>query len=200
MFTGIIRDIGQITSLNTSNGDLNLSIKTTLELNKTNIGDSICCGGVCLTVIKIKNDIFNVELSKETLSVSAAKFWKKGTKINIEKSLLLGDQIGGHLVSGHVDSVTVLQSKKNIKGSVRLVFKSPKEIQAYIAKKGSISIDGVSLTINEVNKSSFNVNVISHTFNNTTLGQLNEKDLVNIEIDTIARYAVNAAKYYIKEK
>tara|TARA_B110000483_G_scaffold60837_1_gene75636 strand:+ start:472 stop:1074 length:603 start_codon:yes stop_codon:yes gene_type:complete len=200
MFTGIIRDIGQITSLNTSNGDLNLSIKTTLELNKTNIGDSICCGGVCLTVIKIKNDIFNVELSKETLSVSAAKFWKKGTKINIEKSLLLGDQIGGHLVSGHVDSVTVLQSKKNIKGSVRLVFKSPKDIQAYIAKKGSISIDGVSLTINEVNKSSFNVNVISHTFNNTTLGQLNEKDLVNIEIDTIARYAVNAAKYYIKEK
>ena len=200
MFTGIIRDIGQIISLNTSNGDLNLSIKTTLELNKTNIGDSICCGGVCLTVIKIKNDIFNVELSKETLSVSAAKFWKKGTKINIEKSLLLGDQIGGHLVSGHVDSVTVLQSKKNIKGSVRLVFKSPKDIQAYIAKKGSISIDGVSLTINEVNKSSFNVNVISHTFNNTTLGQLNEKDLVNIEIDTIARYAVNAAKYYIKEK
>ena len=200
MFTGIIRDIGQITSLNTSNGDLNLSIKTTLELNKTNIGDSICCGGVCLTVIKIKNDIFNVELSKETLSVSAAKFWKKGTKINIEKSLLLGDQIGGHLVSGHVDSVTVLQSKKNIKGSVRLVFKSPKDIQAYIAKKGSISIDGVSLTINEVKKSSFNVNVISHTFNNTTLGQLNEKDLVNIEIDTIARYAVNAAKYYIKEK
>jgi len=200
MFTGIIRDIGQITSLNTSNGDLNLSIKTTLELNKTNIGDSICCGGVCLTVIKIKNDIFNVELSKETLSVSAAKFWKKGTKINIEKSLLLGDQIGGHLVSGHVDSVAVLQSKKNIKGSVRLVFKSPKDIQAYIAKKGSISIDGVSLTINEVNKSSFNVNVISHTFNNTTLGQLNEKDLVNIEIDTIARYAVNAAKYYIKEK
>ena len=200
MFTGIIRDIGQITSLNTSNGDLNLSIKTTLELNKTNIGDSICCGGVCLTVIKIKNDIFNVELSKETLSVSAAKFWKQGTKINIEKSLLLGDQIGGHLVSGHVDSVTVLQSKKNIKGSVRLVFKSPKDIQAYIAKKGSISIDGVSLTINEVKKSSFNVNVISHTFNNTTLGQLNEKDLVNIEIDTIARYAVNAAKYYIKEK
>ena len=200
MFTGIIRDIGQITSLNTSNGDLNLSIKTTLELNKTNIGDSICCGGVCLTVIKIKNDIFNVELSKETLSVSVAKFWKKDTKINIEKSLLLGDQIGGHLVSGHVDAVTILQSKKNIKGSVRLDFKSPKDIQAYIAKKGSISIDGVSLTINEVNKSSFSVNVISHTFSNTTLGQLNEEDLVNIEVDTIARYAVNAAKYYIKEK
>ena len=200
MFTGIIRDIGQITNLNNSNGDLNLSIKTTLELNKINIGDSICCGGICLTVINIKNDIFNVELSKETLSVSAAKLWKKDTKINIEKSLLIGDQIGGHLVSGHVDGVTVLQSKKNIKGSVRLDFKSPRDIQAYIAKKGSISIDGVSLTVNEVNKTSFSVNVISHTFNNTTLGQLNEEDLVNIEIDTIARYAVNATKYYIKEK
>jgi riboflavin synthase len=112
----------------------------------------------------------------------------------------LGDQRGGHLVSGHVDGVTVLQSKKIIKGSVRLDFKSPKEIQVYIAKKGSVAIDGVSLTINEVNKSSFSVNVISHTFNNTTLGQLNEKDLVNIEVDTIARYAVNATKYYVKEK
>jgi len=164
MFTGIIRDIGQITSLNSSNGDLNLSIKTSLKLNKINIGDSICCGGVCLTVLSIQNDIFNVELSKETLSVTAAKFWTKGTKINIEKSLLLG------------------------------------EVRPYIAKKGSISIDGVSLTINEVNKSSFSVNVISHTFKNTTLGNLNEKDLVNIEVDTIARYAVNATKYYIKEK
>ena len=200
MFTGIIKDIGQITSLNSSNGDLNLSIKTSLKLNKINIGDSICCGGVCLTVLSIQNDIFNVELSKETLSVTAAKFWTKGTKINIEKSLLLGEQIGGHLVSGHVDAVTVLKSKKNIKGSVRLDFKSSKDVRPYIAKKGSISIDGVSLTINEVNKSSFSVNVISHTFKNTTLGNLNEKDLVNIEVDTIARYAVNAAKYYIKEK
>ena len=200
MFTGIIKDIGQITSLNSSNGDLNLSIKTSLKLNKINIGDSICCGGVCLTVLSIQNNIFNVELSKETLSVTAAKFWTKGTKINIEKSLLLGDQIGGHLVSGHVDAVTVLKSKKNIKGSVRLDFKSPKDVRPYIAKKGSISIDGVSLTINEVNKSSFSVNVISHTFKNTTLGNLNEKDLVNIEVDTIARYAVNATKYYIKEK
>jgi len=137
MFTGIIKDIGQITSLNSSNGDLNLSIKTSLKLNKINIGDSICCGGVCLTVLSIQNDIFNVELSKETLSVTAAKFWTKGTKINIEKSLLLGDQIGGHLVSGHVDAVTVLKSKKNIKGSVRLDFKSPKDVRPYIAKKGS---------------------------------------------------------------
>ena len=200
MFTGIIRDIGEITSLKDSSGDLNVSIKTTLKLDKIDIGDSICCGGICLTVLTIKKNIFNVELSKETLSVSSANFWRKGTKINIEKSLLLGDQIGGHLVSGHVDGLAVLQSKKNIKGSVRFDFKVSKNIQVYIIKKGSVSIDGVSLTINSVNKSLFNVNVISHTLKNTTLGQLKVNDIVNIEVDTIARYSVNAIKYYIKEK
>jgi len=200
MFTGIIRDIGEITSLNGSNGDLNVSIKTTFKLDKIDIGDSICCGGICLTVLTIKKNIFNVELSKETLSVSSANFWKKGTKINIEKSLLLGDQIGGHLISGHVDGLAVLQRKKNIKGSVRFDFKVPKNIQVYIIKKGSVSIDGVSLTINKVNKSLFNVNVISHTLKNTTLGQLKVNDIVNIEVDTIARYSVNAIKYYIKKK
>jgi len=200
MFTGIIRDIGEITSLNDSNGDLNVSIKTTLKLDKIDIGDSICCGGICLTVLTSKKNIFNVELSKETLSVSSANFWRKGTKINIEKSLLLGDQIGGHLASGHVDGLAVLQSKKNIKGSVRFDFKVSKNIQVYIIKKGSVSIDGVSLTINEINKSLFNVNVISHTWKNTTLGQLKVNDIVNIEVDTIARYSVNAIKYYIQEK
>lgn len=200
MFTGIIRDIGEITSLNGSNGDLNVSIKTTFKLDKIDIGDSICCGGICLTVLTIKKNIFNVELSKETLSVSSANFWRKGTKINIEKSLLLGDQIGGHLVSGHVDGLAVLQSKKNIKGSVSFDFKVSKNIQVYIIKKGSVSIDGVSLTINKVNKSLFNVNVISHTLKNTTLGQLKVNDIVNIEVDTIARYSVNAIKYYIKKK
>jgi len=200
MFAGIIRDIGEITSLKDSSGDLNVSIKTTLKLDKIDIGDSISCGGVCLTVLTIKKNIFNVELSKETLSVSSANFWRKGTKINIEKSLLFGDQIGGHLVSGHVDGLAVLQSKKNIKGSVRFDFKVPKSIQVYIIKKGSVSIDGVSLTINSVNKSLFNVNVISHTLKNTTLGQLKVNDIVNIEVDTIARYSVNAIKYYIKEK
>ena len=113
---------------------------------------------------------------------------------------MLGDQIGGHLVSGHVDSTAELKTKKHIKGSVKYGFKVPKDIQVYIAKKGSISIDGVSLTINEINKSIFTVNVISHTFKNTTLGQLKLNEIVNIEIDTIARYSVNAAKYYLKEK
>ena len=200
MFTGIIRDIGKITSLNNSNGDLNLSIKTGLNLNNVSIGDSICCGGVCLTVINLKKDVFKVELSKETLDVSSAKFWTKGTMLNLEKALLLGDQIGGHIVTGHVDGTAILKKKENIKGSVKLDFKLSKILQKYIVKKGSISIDGVSLTINEVNNSLFNVNIISHTYRNTTLGKLNVNDKVNVEVDNIARYAVKTVKYYIKEK
>ena len=200
MFTGIIRDIGKITSLNDSNGDLNLSIKTGLNLNNVSIGDSICCGGVCLTVINLKKDIFKVELSKETLDVSSAKFWTKGTILNLEKSLLLGDQIGGHIVTGHVDGIAILKKKENIKGSVKFDFKLSKVLQKYIVKKGSISIDGVSLTINEVNNSFFNVNIISHTYKNTTLGKINVNDKVNVEVDNIARYAVKAVRYYIKEK
>ena len=200
MFAGIIRDIGKITSLNDSNGDLNLSIKTGLNLNNVSIGDSICCGGVCLTVINLKKDIFKVELSKETLDVSSAKFWTKGTILNLEKSLLLGDQIGGHIVTGHVDGIAILKKKENIKGSIKFDFKLSKILQKYVVKKGSISIDGVSLTINEVNNSLFNVNIISHTYKNTTLGTLNVNDKVNVEVDNIARYAVKAVRYYIKEK
>ena len=200
MFAGIIRDIGKITSLNDSNGDLNLSIKTGLNLNNVSIGDSICCGGVCLTVINLKKDVFKVELSKETLDVSSAKFWTKGTMLNLEKALLLGDQIGGHIVTGHVDGTAILKKKENIKGSVKLDFKLSKVLQKYIVKKGSISIDGVSLTINEVNNSFFNVNIISHTYKNTTLGKINVNDKVNVEVDNIARYAVKAVEYYIKEK
>jgi len=200
MFAGIIRDIGKITSLNDSNGDLNLSIKTGLNLNNVSIGDSICCSGVCLTVINLKKDVFKVELSQETLDVSSAKFWTKSTILNLEKSMLLGDQIGGHIVTGHVDGTAILKKKENIKGSVKFDFKLSKVLQKYIVKKGSISIDGVSLTINEVNNSFFNVNIISHTYKNTTLGKINVNDKVNVEVDNIARYAVKAVKYYIKEK
>jgi len=200
MFTGIIRDTGRIIRLNDSNGDLNLSIKTGLNLNNVSIGDSICCSGVCLTVINLKKDVFKVELSQETLDVSSAKFWTKSTILNLEKSMLLGDQIGGHIVTGHVDGTAILKKKENIKGSVKFDFKLSKVLQKYIVKKGSISIDGVSLTINEVNNSLFNVNIISHTYKNTTLGTLNVNDKVNVEVDNIARYAVKAVRYYIKEK
>ena len=200
MFTGIIKDIGKIISLDNKKGDLKISVKTNLSLADISQGDSISCDGICLTAITLTKNTFNTELSKETLSVTTSKFWQKGKKINIEKSLLLGDQIGGHLVSGHVDCLGVLKTKEVIKGSTKLDFEIPKEFNKYISKKGSVAINGVSLTINETNKNLFSVNIISHTLKNTTLGLLKLKDNVNIEIDTIARYAVNAAECFIKEK
>ena len=200
MFTGIIKDIGKIISLDNKKGDLKISVKTNLSLADISQGDSISCDGICLTAITLTKNTFNTELSKETLSVTTSKFWQKGKKINIEKSLLLGDQIGGHLVSGHVDCLGVLKNKEVIKGSTKLDFEIPKEFNKYISKKGSVAINGVSLTINETKKNLFSVNIISHTLKNTTLGLLKLKDNVNIEIDTIARYAVNAAECFIKEK
>ena len=188
MFTGIIKDIGEIIELDYQHGDLNIEVKTNLILENINIGDSICCDGICLTAVSLSKNTFNAELSKETLSVTTSDSWKKGKKINLEKSLLLGDQIGGHLVSGHVDCLGVLKKKESIKGSIRLDFEVPRELIKYISKKGS------------VNKNLFSVNIISYTLKNTTLSFLDLNNKVNIEVDTIARYAVNAAECYIKEK
>ena len=199
MFTGIIRDIGEIINLECTKSDLNMEIRTELKLDDINVGDSICCDGICLTAITLSKSSFHAELSQETLSVTTSNNWQIGDKINIEKSLLMGDQIGGHLVSGHVDGIGVLKHKQLIKGSVKLDFEAPEILHKYICKKGSIAINGVSLTVNSVNKNIFSVNIISHTLNNTTIGLLNINDQVNIEIDTIARYAVNASEYYIKE-
>ena len=200
MFTGIIKDIGKIIKLDNNKSDLNIEVKTNLILSDISIGDSICCDGICLTVISLSKNTFNAELSKETLSVTTSSNWEKGKKINLEKSLLLGEQIGGHLVSGHVDGLGILKKKQVIKGSVKLDFLVSKVLKKYISKKGSIAINGVSLTVNTVNKNLFSVNIISHTLNNTTISLLNINDEVNIEVDTIARYAVNAAESYIKEK
>ena len=200
MFTGIIKDIGKISSLDNKKGDLTISVKTNLSLDDISEGDSISCDGICLTATTISKNIFNAELSKETLSITTSKSWEKGKNINIEKSLLLGEQIGGHLVSGHVDCLGVLKKKEVIKGSTKLDFEIPGEFNKYMSKKGSVAINGVSLTINKTYKNLFSVNIISHTLKNTTLGLLKLKDNVNIEIDTIARYTVNAAECFIKEK
>jgi len=200
LFTGIIKDIGEILNLDYKQGDVNLEVKTNIILKDINIGDSICCDGICLTVTFLTKNSFNAELSKETLSITTSNNWEKGKNINIETSLLLGNQIGGHLLSGHVDCLGVLKKKELIKGSIKLDFEVPMEIQKYISKKGSIAINGVSLTVNSVSKNLFSVNIISHTLKNTTLSLLNLNDTVNIEVDSIARYAVNAAESYIKEK
>ena len=198
MFTGIIKSFGKIIDLNDTNGDLSISIKTDLSLITTRVGDSICCSGICLTALEIKNNIFKVELSKETLNVTTAKKWKIGTILNLELSLNLGEQIGGHILSGHIDGIAFLANKRDDKGSKILDFKVSKDILKYIVKKGSVAIDGVSLTINSVNKNNFSVNIISHTLKETTIKNLNINDKVNIEVDSMARYAFHSAENYMK--
>ena len=198
MFTGIIQDVGKIVYMDCNNGDNCIGIKTGLSLKKTNIGDSISCSGICLTVIEIKKDIFKAEISKETMDVTVAKYWQIGTNLNLELSLHIGDQIGGHIVSGHVDGISILKNKEKIKGSYKLEFKAPRKFIKFIVNKGSISLDGVSLTINKIQENIFSVNIISHTLQNTTLGCLNINDKVNIEVDTMARYAVKFAENYMK--
>jgi len=198
LFTGIIKDIGQIVSVDSDNGDLCIGIKTKLSLKKCQIGDSICCSGICLTVTAIKNNIFYVELSKETLGITLANKWRKNSNINLELSLNMGEKIGGHIVTGHVDGISELVKKIKIKGSYKLDFKASKKLMKYIVKKGSISIDGVSLTINDTKDNTFSVNIISHTFRETTIGSIGLHDKVNIEVDSIARYAIEFAENYMK--
>ena len=198
MFTGIIKGLGKIIDLDDTSGDLSISIKTDLSLITTKIGDSICCSGICLTALEIKNNVFKVELSRETLNMTTAKKWKIGTILNLELSLNLGEQIGGHILSGHIDGIAYLANKKDDKGSKILDFRVSKDILKYIVKKGSIAIDGISLTINSVNKNNFSVNIISHTLKETTINSLNVNDKVNIEVDSMARYAVHSLGNYLK--
>ena len=198
MFTGIIKRLGEIIDLDDTSGDLSISIKTDLSLITTKIGDSICCSGICLTALEIKNNVFKVELSRETLNMTTAKKWKIGTILNLELSLNLGEQIGGHILSGHIDGIAYLANKKDDKGSKILDFRVSKDILKYIVKKGSIAIDGISLTINSVNKNNFSVNIISHTLKETTINSLNVNDKVNIEVDSMARYAVHSSGNYLK--
>jgi len=198
MFTGIIKGLGKVIDLDDTSGDLSISIKTDFSLITTKTGDSICCSGICLTALEIKKNVFKVELSRETLNVTTAKKWKIGTILNLELSLNLGEQIGGHILSGHIDGIAYLANKKDDKGSKILDFRVSKDILKYIVKKGSIAIDGISLTINSVNKNNFSVNIISHTLKETTINSLNVNDKVNIEVDSMAKYAVHSSENYLK--
>ena len=146
------------------------------------------CSGICLTVVKKKNDIFAVNISEETISVTNAIDWKVGSFINLEKSLKLGEEIGGHLVTGHVDGIARLKKITRLDKSFLLHFTMPKSLKKFICRKGSITIDGVSLTINEVKKTFFSINLIPHTIKKTTIGKIKLGNKVNIEIDILARY------------
>ncbi len=188
MFSGIIADVGLIKTAQDRDGGLRLTVATqVLGMDDVAIGDSIAVNGVCLTVIeKVGND-FTVEVSRETLNCTAG-LDKQGNHVNLEKALRLSDRLGGHLVSGHVDGVGEVASFTNLGESWRLVVRAPQQLAKYIAFKGSITINGVSLTVNRVSSSEFDVNLIPHTLQATTLNELKSGTRVNLEIDLIARY------------
>jgi riboflavin synthase len=189
MFTGIILAKGRIISLTPREGDLELGIDAAgLDLARTAIGDSVCVQGVCLTVTRIQNSAFFADVSRETLSKTTLGTLKAGSNVNLEPSLRAGDALGGHMVSGHVDAVGNLRRIDQDARSWRLEFELPASLTRFVAAKGSISLNGVSLTVNNVDGLRFDVNIIPHTHAVTTLGELRVGDGVNVEIDVVARY------------
>jgi riboflavin synthase len=188
MFTGIVQDVGRVTARE-ARGDTRLTIGVDrLVLARTAIGDSICVQGCCITVVGITGKSFQADLSRETLSLTTLGELELGSAVNLEPALRAGDALGGHLVSGHVDGVAQVTARSIDARSMRLTFAAPEPLARYIARKGSVTLDGVSLTINEVEGSSFGVNLIPHTQQVTTLGRLDVGMRVNLEIDQVARY------------
>ncbi len=188
MFTGIITDIGCVKEVSNQEGDWRFRILTSYLMSSVDIGASISCSGCCLTVVEKADDSFDVEVSGETLSKTHLKDWSVGTRMNLERALKAGDELGGHIVSGHVDSLATLDSITRDRDSHRLSFTVPDEFAGFIAPKGSVALDGISLTVNEVEGSTFGVNIIPHTWDNTTLGDRIAGDVVHLEIDMMARY------------
>ena len=193
MFTGIATNYGTIKNIKEKKSN-EYTIESDIDLQEVKIGSSIMCSGICLTVINKKNNSFAVNVSEETLNVSNAINWKEGTKLNLEKSLKVGDELGGHIVTGHIDDTTRLLRKRVLKKSLELTFELPHSLQKYVCKKGSIAIDGISLTVNNVEEKNFSVSIIPHTSKVTTLGSIKKDDIVNIEIDILARYIENNIK------
>jgi riboflavin synthase len=203
MFTGIVTDLGTVREVLPIGGghDHRLIIGTSPAFLATPapvaLGASIGCSGVCLTAVELGGDWFAVEASAETLSKTTLGGWKQGTRVNLERSLRVGDELGGHLVAGHVDGTAEVVSATPENGSVRWRFRVPRELAPFIAPKGSIAIDGVSLTVNEVAGEVFGVNIIPHTATITTFGTLQPGGRVNIEIDTMARYVARLREYQL---
>ncbi len=187
MFTGIITDLGRVRTV-LPGADTAYEIGTAYDTATIALGASIACSGVCLTAIATGADWFRVQVSAETKARSTVGSWRVGTAVNLERSLRLGDELGGHMVAGHVDGMGRLVERREEGGSVRMVFEAPKALAPGIASKGSVAVDGISLTVNEVTATRFGVNIIPHTQAVTTLGGLQPGDPVNLEIDLIARY------------
>ena len=191
MFTGIVTDLGRVRALKPM-GDTRIEIGCSFDTDEIEIGASICCSGVCLTVVERGLDDqgswFAVDASAETMRTTTLGRWRPGTEVNLERALKVGDELGGHILSGHVDGVGIVESLRPEGDSLQFTFEAPEALAPYLAPKGSIAVDGISLTVNEVDANSFSVNVIPHTRQVTTLRQAELGTRVNLEVDLIARY------------
>ncbi len=197
MFTGIVTDIGQVLALE-QRGDLRARISTGYDVSGLDIGASIACNGVCLTVIALGTDPqnwFDVEISAETVGATNVGNWAVGGRLNLERALKVGDELGGHIVSGHVDGVAKVIAMRDEGDSTRVTFRAPDDLAKFIAPKGSVALNGTSLTVNEVDGSDFGVNFIPHTKVATTWGDVAVGDAINLEIDTMARYVARLREY-----
>jgi len=189
MFTGIIQAIGSIQAIQQKGGDVRLTLDANgLVLNDSDLGDSIAVNGVCLTAVEYTDNGFSADVSRETLNLTSLGFLKQGSHVNLEKALTLNTALGGHIVSGHVDGLGTLVSERNDGRSIRYEFTVPQNLAHYIAEKGSITIDGTSLTVNHVDNNRFGVNIVPHTRDNTVFQFYEINTQVNIEVDIIARY------------
>jgi riboflavin synthase len=196
MFTGIVGDVGRLRKIE-QRGDVHLTIETHYDIDTVPLGASIACAGICLTVVgkgKGKNRWFAVTASAETVAKTTMGLWKAGDAINLERPLKVGDEFGGHIVTGHIDGVADVLSIKPEGESLRFAFKVPAALAKFIASKGSVALDGVSLTVNEAKGARFGVNIIPHTAEVTTFGKLKPGAKVNLEIDPLARYLERLVK------
>lgn len=196
MFTGIVTDIGEILDVK-QEGDLRVRIGTRYDSASIDLGASIACDGVCLTVVECGQNAghwFDVQASAETLSKSNLDAWVPGKRVNLERALRVGDELGGHIVSGHVDGIAVIKDIHDEGDSTRVTLEAPEDLARFIAPKGSVALNGTSLTVNEVDGTRFGINFIAHTKAVTTWGDMKVGDRVNLEIDTLARYVARLAE------
>lgn len=199
MFTGIVTDVGKVTSLAPLPKGVRLRIETAYDPKTIDIGASIACAGVCLTVVTLpevgsNQRWFEVEAWEEALRLTTAASWETGTQVNLERALKIGDELGGHIVSGHIDSVAKIVAREDEGDAVRFRLEAPRELAKFIAPKGSVALDGTSLTVNQVQGTQFDVLLIHHSLTVTTWGERKVGDRVNLEVDTMARYAARLAE------
>jgi len=194
MFTGIVTDIGEVLGIERLAGGLSrVAVGCSYDRGSIALGASIACAGICLTVVATREEggrtVFDVHAAAETLSLTTVGTWRPSTRINLERSLKIGDELGGHLVSGHVDGIAELVAREDLPDMARLALRVPKALARFVAQKGSVALDGVSLTVNAVERDTFSTLIIPHTLQVTTLGAVKKGDALNLEVDLMARYA-----------